>query len=111
MRSIGYECFLDIVDRGVISGNHHHERPRYPCLLPPHARIRKPTFSLINAEGKRTLVKFHLHTQQSIKNLTDAEAVIAKDRESQQGYYHCKKADEHYGKGVAKALNIPLEKI
>ena len=32
------------------------------------------TFSLINAEGKRTWVKFHLHTQQGIKNLTDAEA-------------------------------------
>lgn len=44
------------------------------------------TFSLINAEGKRTWVKFHLHTQQGIKNLTDAEAeaIIAKDRESHQ---------------------------
>lgn len=28
------------------------------------------TFSFINAEGKRTWVKFHLHTQQGIKNLT-----------------------------------------
>ena len=44
------------------------------------------TFSFINAEGKRTWVKFHLHTQQGIKNLTDqeAEAIIAKDRESHQ---------------------------
>lgn len=44
------------------------------------------TFSFINAEGKRTWVKFHLHTKQGIKNLTDqeAEAVIAKDRESHQ---------------------------
>ena len=31
-------------------------------------------------------MKFHLHTQQGIKNLTDqeAEAIIAKDRESHQ---------------------------
>lgn len=44
------------------------------------------TFSFINAEGKRTWVKFHLHTKQGIKNLTDqeAEAIIAKDRESHQ---------------------------
>ena len=44
------------------------------------------TFSMINAEGERVWVKFHLHTQQGIKNLTDqeAEAVIAKDRESHQ---------------------------
>lgn len=42
------------------------------------------TFSFINAEGKRTWVKFHLHTQQGIKNLSDAEAeaIIGKDRES-----------------------------
>ena len=44
------------------------------------------TFSFINAEGKRTWGKFHLHTKQGIKNLTDqeAEAIIAKDRESHQ---------------------------
>lgn len=44
------------------------------------------TFSFINAEGVRTWVKFHLHTMQGIKNLTDqeAEAIIAKDRESHQ---------------------------
>lgn len=44
------------------------------------------TFSFIDAAGKRTWVKFHFHTQQGIKNLTDAgaEAVIAKDRESHQ---------------------------
>lgn len=44
------------------------------------------TFSFYNAENKRVWVKFHFHTQQGIKNLTDAEAeeIIAKDRESSQ---------------------------
>lgn len=43
-------------------------------------------FSFINAEGKRTWCKFHFKTQQGIKNLSDAEAeaIIAKDRESHQ---------------------------
>ena len=42
------------------------------------------TFSMINAEGKRTWVKFHMHTQQGIKNLTDQEAaeIIGRDRDS-----------------------------
>lgn len=44
------------------------------------------TFSMINAKGERVWVKFHLHTRQGIKNLTDQEAgaIIAKDRESHQ---------------------------
>ncbi len=44
------------------------------------------TFSMINAKNERFWVKFHLFTQQGIKNLTDeeAEAIIAKDRESHQ---------------------------
>jgi len=44
------------------------------------------TFSLINAKGERFWVKFHLRTQQGIKNLTDAEAeaTIGKCRESHQ---------------------------
>lgn len=44
------------------------------------------TFSLINAAGERTWVKFHWVCQQPIKNLTDeeAEALIGKDRESHQ---------------------------
>ncbi|GAB1432768.1 catalase [Spirochaetota bacterium] len=44
------------------------------------------TFSLINAKNERFWVKFHLLTQQGIKNLSDAEAeaVIAKCRESHQ---------------------------
>lgn len=28
--------------KSTASGNHHHERPRYSGLLPPHARLRKP---------------------------------------------------------------------
>lgn len=42
------------------------------------------TFSFYNAENKRFWCKFHFHTQQGIQNLTDAEAeaIIAKDRES-----------------------------
>ncbi|MDR1872200.1 MAG: catalase [Deltaproteobacteria bacterium] len=44
------------------------------------------TFSLINAANERVWVKFHLTTQQGIKNLTDAEAaaIVANDRESHQ---------------------------
>ncbi|MDY1591466.1 MAG: catalase [Methanofastidiosum sp.] len=44
------------------------------------------TFSMINAENERVWVKFHLVCQQGIKTLTDAEAeaVVAKDRESNQ---------------------------
>jgi catalase len=44
------------------------------------------TFSMINENNCRVWVKFHLVCQQGIKNLTDAEAeaVIAKDRESNQ---------------------------
>jgi catalase len=39
---------------------------------------------MINAANERVWVKFHLKTQQGIQNMTDAEAeaVIAKDRES-----------------------------
>lgn len=44
------------------------------------------TFSMINAKNERVWVKFHLVCQQGIKTLTDAEseAVVAKDRESNQ---------------------------
>ena len=44
------------------------------------------TFSFISPDNKRYWVKFHLVTQQGVKNLTDAEAeaLIAKDRESHQ---------------------------
>ena len=44
------------------------------------------TFSLINEDGERYWVKFHLKTQQGIENLTDqeAETLTGKDRESHQ---------------------------
>lgn len=44
------------------------------------------TFSMINANNERTWVKFHLVSQQGIKNLTDAEAetLVGMDRESHQ---------------------------
>ena len=44
------------------------------------------TYSLINPQNERTWVKFHLKTAQGIKCLTDqeAEAIVAKDRESNQ---------------------------
>ncbi|MFH1998380.1 MAG: catalase [Planctomycetota bacterium] len=44
------------------------------------------TYSMINAANERHWVKFHLKTQQGIRNLSDqeAEAIIAKDRESHQ---------------------------
>ncbi|MFH0759475.1 MAG: catalase [Bacteroidota bacterium] len=44
------------------------------------------TYSLINSKNERIWVKFHLKTQQGIKNLTDqeAEAIIGKCRESHQ---------------------------
>ncbi len=44
------------------------------------------TYSFLNDMNERTWVKFHFRTHQGIKNLTDgeAEAIIAKDRESHQ---------------------------
>ena len=44
------------------------------------------TFSLLNAKNERVWVKFHLRTQQGIRNLTDEEAemLVGKDRESHQ---------------------------
>jgi catalase len=43
-------------------------------------------FSMINAQNERVWVKFHLKTEQGIRNLSDgeAEAIVAKDRESHQ---------------------------
>lgn len=44
------------------------------------------TYSLYNEKNERVWVKFHLRTQQGIRNLSDEEAaaIIAKDRESSQ---------------------------
>lgn len=42
------------------------------------------TYSMLNAENERVWVKFHFRSQQGIQNLSDAEAeaVVARDRES-----------------------------
>jgi catalase len=44
------------------------------------------TFSLIDAQGQRVWVKFHLRSQQGVENLTDeeAQALVGADRESHQ---------------------------
>ena len=44
------------------------------------------TFSMINADNERVWVKFHLRSNQGIKNLTNAEAagIVGQDRESHQ---------------------------
>ncbi len=44
------------------------------------------TYSFLNREGLRTWVKFHFRTHQGVENITDAEAeaIIAKDRDSNQ---------------------------
>lgn len=44
------------------------------------------TYSFYDCDNRRTWVKFHFRTMQGIRNLTDAEAeaVIARDRESNQ---------------------------
>lgn len=44
------------------------------------------TFSMVNAENQRVWVKFHLNSNQGIRNLTDEEAgmMIGEDRESHQ---------------------------
>ncbi len=44
------------------------------------------TFSFISPQNERFWVKFHLRTQQGIKNMTDAEAeaLVGRDRESSQ---------------------------
>ncbi|MDE2519318.1 MAG: catalase [Methanocorpusculum sp.] len=70
------ECFHQITvvmsDRGIPASYRHMH------LFGSH------TFSFYNTENKRVWCKFHFKTQQGIKNLTDAEAeaLIAKDRES-----------------------------
>lgn len=44
------------------------------------------TYSFYNTDGERFWVKFHIRTQQGIKNLTDEEAteLVGRDRESHQ---------------------------
>jgi catalase len=70
------ECFHQITvvmsDRGIPASYRHMH------FFGSH------TFSFYNKENKRVWCKFHFKTQQGIRNLTDAdaEALIAKDRES-----------------------------
>ncbi|MDO5022274.1 MAG: catalase [Eubacteriales bacterium] len=65
---------ITMSDRGIPSSY------RYMHGFSSHA------YSFINEENKRTYVKFHFRSQQGIQNFTDqeAEAVVAKDRESSQ---------------------------
>ena len=44
------------------------------------------TFSMVNAQNERVWVKYHLRSQQGIKNLSDEEAarIVSQDRESHQ---------------------------
>lgn len=65
---------ITMSDRGIPSSF------RYMHGFSSHA------YSLINEKNERVWVKFHFRSQQGIKNLTDqqAEAVIAKDRDSHQ---------------------------
>ena len=72
--------------RRLPPGDRGYERPWHSGFLPAHARLRHAPFSMLNADNERVWVKFHLKTQQGIRNLTDeeAEAIVAKDRESHQ---------------------------
>jgi catalase len=69
-----HQVTITMSDRGIPYSYRHMNG--YGC----HA------FGLINAENERIWAKFHFKTKQGIKNLTDqeAEAIVAKDRESHQ---------------------------
>ncbi len=69
-----HQITITMSDRGIPSSYRHMQG------------FGSHTSSLINAKNERFWFKFHLHTQQGIKNLTDAEAeaVIGKCRESHQ---------------------------
>lgn len=69
-----HQVTITMSDRGIpYSYRHMHG---YGCH----------TFAMYNKKGIRTWVKFHLHTMQGIKNITDQEAeiLVGKDRESHQ---------------------------
>ena len=69
-----HQVTITMSDRGI------------PCSYRHMNGYGSHTYSLLNAAGERFWVKFHLKTQQGIKNLTDgeAEAIVGKDRESHQ---------------------------
>jgi Catalase len=57
-------------------------RTRSVFLAGTNRFTRSHTFSMINVANERIWVKFHFRTQQGITNLTDADALVATDRES-----------------------------
>ncbi len=69
-----HQVTITMSDRGI------------PCSYRHMHGFGSHAFSFINADNVRTWVKFHLKTMQGIRNLTDqeAEAIVAKDRESHQ---------------------------
>ncbi|APG24057.1 catalase [Syntrophotalea acetylenica] len=69
-----HQVTITMSDRGI------------PCSYRHMNGYGSHTYSLINAKNERFWVKFHFKTRQGIKCLTDceAEAVIGKDRESNQ---------------------------
>ena len=69
-----HQLTIDVSDRGIPAGY------RFMHGFGSH------TYSFINDKNQRHWVKFHFRCQQGIKNLQDeeAEAIVAKDRESSQ---------------------------
>jgi len=67
------------------------------------------TFSFINAQRECDWTKFHFRSQQDIRNLADAEALLGKDQES-----HQRDSYESMGKGEpsrwALKVQIMLER-
>lgn len=69
-----HQLTIDFSDRGIPKSYRHMHG------------FGSHTFSFINADNERFWVKFHFRCEQGIENLMDdeAEAIIAKDRESSQ---------------------------
>jgi catalase len=80
-----HQVTIDMSDRGIPRSFRHMHG--FGCH----------TFSFISAQNERFWVKFHFKTHQGIQNLTDAEAeaVVAKDRESngRDLFYSIEKGD------------------
>jgi catalase len=80
-----HQVTIDMSDRGIPRSFRHMHG------------FGSHTFSFISAQNERFWVKFHFKTQQGIQNLTDAEAeaVVAKDRESngRDLFYSIEKGD------------------
>ena len=80
-----HQVTIDMSDRGIPRSFRHMHG------------FGSHTFSFISAQNERFWVKFHFKTQQGIQTLTDAEAeaVVAKDRESngRDLFYSIEKGD------------------